>query len=255
MSPPMSDARPRTALVTGASTGIGRATALALGRAGYDLAVTDLETKWLNELTADPQLAGRKIVAIALELRSQESISAAMHQATQALGRLDLLVNNAGRPLQKAATDVTSEEWNEIIDINLKGAFFLSTAFARHCIERKRGGAVISMASTHGMTGIAGRSVYGISKGGIIRMTRMLAIEWAPLGIRVNAVAPATVLTPSREKLLSDPDARARMLARIPLGRFPTAEEVAEAVRYLGSDAAASITGQILVLDGGLTAM
>jgi NAD(P)-dependent dehydrogenase (short-subunit alcohol dehydrogenase family) len=255
MSPPMSDARPRTALVTGASTGIGRATALALGRAGYDLAVTDLETKWLNELTADPQLAGRKIVAIALELRSQESISAAMHQATQALGRLDLLVNNAGRPLQKAATDVTSEEWNEIIDTNLKGAFFLSTAFARHCIERKRGGAVISMASTHGMTGIAGRSVYGISKGGIIQMTRMLAIEWAPLGIRVNAVAPATVLTPSREKLLSDPDARARMLARIPLGRFATAEEVAEAVRYLGSDAAASITGQILVLDGGLTAM
>jgi NAD(P)-dependent dehydrogenase (short-subunit alcohol dehydrogenase family) len=251
----MSDAHPRTALVTGASTGLGRATALALSRGGYDLAVTDLETKWLGELTADPQLKGRKVVAIALELRSQESISAAMHQATQALGPIDLLVNNAGRPLQKAATDVTPDEWNEIIDVNLKGGFFLSTAFTRHCIEGKRGGAIVSMASTHGMTGIAGRSVYGISKGGIIQMTRMLAIEWAPLGIRVNAVAPATVLTPSREKLLSDPDVRARMLARIPLGRFPTAEEVADAVCYLASDAAASITGQILLLDGGLTAV
>jgi len=245
----------RTALVTGASTGLGLATALALGRSGYDLAVTDIETAWLAELLGDPELKGRKVVPIALELRSQESISRAMETATQALGAIDVLVNNAGRPLQRSATEVTWDEWNEIIDINLKGAFFLSTAFARHCIEGKRGGAVVSMASTHGMTGLAGRSVYGISKGGIIQMTRMLAIEWAPHNIRVNAVAPATVLTPSRQKILGDPEVRARMLARIPLGRFPTAEEIADAVCYLASDAAASITGQILVLDGGLTAV
>jgi NAD(P)-dependent dehydrogenase (short-subunit alcohol dehydrogenase family) len=251
----MNSERSRTALVTGASTGIGRATALALGRAGFDLAVTDLETKWLDELVADPKLAGLKVVPIALELRSEASIVQAIEQAAQTFGTIDLLVNNAGRPLQKAATEVTAAEWNDVIDINLKGAFFLSTAFARHCIEKKRGGAVVSMASTHGLTGIAGRSVYGISKGGIIQMTRMLAIEWAPLGIRVNAVAPATVLTPSRQQILSDPEARARMLARIPLGRFPTAEEVAEAVCYLASDAAASITGQVLVLDGGVTAI
>ena len=135
---------------------------------------------------------------------------------------------------------MTWAEWDDVIDINLKGSFFLSTAFARQCRNRGRGGAVVSLASTHGLTGIAGRSVYGISKGGIVQMTRMLAIEWAPLGIRVNAVAPATVLTPSREKLLSDPEARARMLARIPLGRFPTMDEIAAAVCYLASDAAAS---------------
>jgi NAD(P)-dependent dehydrogenase (short-subunit alcohol dehydrogenase family) len=245
----------RIALVTGASTGLGLATALALGRSGYDLAVTDIETAWLAELLGDPELKGRKVVPIALELRSQESISRAMETATQALGSIDVLVNNAGRPLQRPATEVTWDEWNEIIDINLKGAFFLSTAFARHCIQGKRGGAVVSMASTHGMTGLAGRSVYGISKGGIIQMTRMLAIEWAPHNIRVNAVAPATVLTPSRQKILGDPEVKARMLARIPLGRFPTAEEIADAVCYLASDAAASITGQILVLDGGLTAV
>ena len=243
----------RTAVVTGASTGIGRAIALALGRAGFDLAITDLDTKWLADLAAEPQLQGRKVVPIALELRSEDSIAQAIEQAAAAFGSIDLVVNNAGRPLSKPAIGVTWAEWNDVIDINLKGSFFLSTAFARHCIARKRGGAVVSLASTHGLTGIADRSVYGISKGGIIQMTRMLAIEWAPLGIRVNAVAPATVLTPSREKLLSDPQARARMLARIPLGRFPAADEVAEAVCYLASDAARSITGQTLVLDGGVT--
>jgi 2-deoxy-D-gluconate 3-dehydrogenase len=245
---------PRIAMVTGASTGLGRASALALARAGFDLAVTDVDKTWLADLTAEAKLAGRKVVPISLELRSEEGIARAMVQATQAFGAIDVLVNNAGRALQKPAVEVTWAEWNDVIDINLKGSFFLSTAFARHCMERKRGGAIISMASTHGLTGIAGRSVYGVSKGGIIQMTRMLAIEWAPLGIRVNAVAPATVLTPSREKMLSEPQARARMLARIPLGRFPSAEEVAAAVCYLASDAAATITGQTLVLDGGLTA-
>jgi NAD(P)-dependent dehydrogenase (short-subunit alcohol dehydrogenase family) len=243
----------RTALVTGASTGLGRATALALGGAGFDLAVTDLDTAWVADLAKEPHLQGRKVVPIALDLRSESDIARAMEQAAQAFGSIDLLVNNAGRPMQKAATDVTWDEWNDVIDINLKGGFFLSLAFARHCIEGKRGGAVVSMASTHGLTGIADRSVYGISKGGIIQMTRMLAIEWAPLGIRVNAIAPATVMTPSREKILSDPEARARMLARIPLGRFPAAEEIAEAVCYLASDAARSITGQTLALDGGVT--
>jgi NAD(P)-dependent dehydrogenase (short-subunit alcohol dehydrogenase family) len=243
----------RTALVTGASTGLGRAIALALGGAGFDLAVTDLDAAWLADLAKEPQLRGRKFAPIALDLRSETNIAQAMEQAAQAFGSIDLLVNNAGRPLQKAAVDVTWDEWNDVIDINLKGSFFLSTAFARHCSARKRGGAVVSMASTHGLTGIADRSVYGISKGGIIQMTRMLAIEWAPLGIRVNAIAPATVLTPSREKILSDPEVRARMLARIPLGRFPAAEEIAGAVCYLASDAARSITGQTLVLDGGVT--
>ena len=247
----MNDTKSRTALVTGASTGIGRATARALARAGFDLAVTDLDASWLADVAA--QAHGRKVVPIALELRSEDSIEKAVTQAAGALGAIDLLVNNAGRPLQKPAIDVTWAEWNDVIDINLKGSFFLSTAFARHCRSRERGGAVVSLASTHGLTGIAGRSVYGISKGGIIQMTRMLAIEWAPLGIRVNAIAPATVLTPSREQLLGEPEARARMLARIPLGRFPTMDEIAAAVCYLASDAAASVTGQILVLDGGLT--
>jgi 2-deoxy-D-gluconate 3-dehydrogenase len=145
-------------------------------------------------------------------------------------------------------------EWDAVMDVNLKGTYFLTTGYARRCMAAGRAGAAVMIASTHGLTGLAGRSVYGISKGGIVQMTRMLAIEWAESGIRVNAVAPATVMTPSREQMLSDPAKRAAMLARLPQRRFPTAGEVAAAVRYLGSEEAASVTGQILAVDGGLTA-
>jgi NAD(P)-dependent dehydrogenase (short-subunit alcohol dehydrogenase family) len=141
-----------------------------------------------------------------------------------------------------------------VIDTNLKGAFFLSQLFGRRCIERKRPGAIVSMASTHGMIGIPERLVYGVSKAGLIQMTRMLAIEWAAKNIRVNAIAPTTVLTESRQQMLSDPKVRADMLSRIPTGRFATPEEIAAAVVYLASPGAASVTGHTLMVDGGLTA-
>jgi NAD(P)-dependent dehydrogenase (short-subunit alcohol dehydrogenase family) len=242
-----------TALVTGTSTGIGRAIALALARAGYDLAVTEVETEPLRDLLDHPDLRERKVVPVALDLASPESIARAFDEAVAALSRIDLLVNNAGRALIKPATEVTRAEWDALIGVNLTGTFFLTQQFGRHAIAR-RSGCVVTIASTHGMTGIAGRSVYGIAKAGLIQMTRMLAIEWAPHNIRANAVAPATVLTPSRADMLSDPQARARMLARIPSGRFVTPEEVAAAVVYLASPEAASITGQVLAIDGGLTA-
>jgi NAD(P)-dependent dehydrogenase (short-subunit alcohol dehydrogenase family) len=256
----MSDASPRTALVTGASTGIGRAIALALGRAGYDLAVTDLDAAWLSEVAADPQIAGRKVVPIALELRSESSIAQAVEQAADKLGVLDLLVNNAGRALQQPATDVTWAEWNDVIDINLKGSFFLSTAFARHCIARKRSGVVVSMASTHGLTGLAGRSVYGISKGGIIQMTRMLAIEWAPHGIRVNAIAPGVIDTPmwqhvdalfARHEHLAIGEKKIQVGKAVPLGYMGTPSDIAGAAVFLASDEASYVTAQTLNVDGG----
>jgi NAD(P)-dependent dehydrogenase (short-subunit alcohol dehydrogenase family) len=246
--------QPRTALVTGTSAGLGRAIAVALAREGYDLALTELSTDALKDTLADPAVANRKAVPIALDLRSQDSIKAAFEKATGALGGIDVLVNNAGRALLKPVVDVTDAEWDDVIDTNLKGAFFLSQQFGRDCIAKGRPGAIVSMASTHGMTGIAGRSVYGISKAGLIQMTRMLAIEWAPHNIRVNAIAPTTVMTESRQQLLSDPKARANALSRIPSGRFATPEEVAAAVVYLASPAAGSVTGHTLAVDGGLTA-
>ena len=247
-------ARTSTAFVTGTSTGLGQVIALALARAGYDLALTDLDTGMLAETLRHPDFVGRKVVPLALDLRVPDGIAAAFDAAVAQLGAIDLLVNNAGRALIRPVVDVTLAEWDDVIDTNLRGTFFLSQRFGRHCIDTKRGGAIVTIASTHGMTGIAGRAVYGIAKAGLIQMTRMLAIEWAGHGIRANAVAPATVLTPSRAEMLSDPAARERMLARIPSGRFVTPEEVAAAVVYLASAAAASVTGQVLAVDGGLTA-
>jgi NAD(P)-dependent dehydrogenase (short-subunit alcohol dehydrogenase family) len=243
-----------TALVTGTSTGIGKVTALALARAGYDLAVTEIDIDRLHDLLAHPDLRGRKVTPIALDLASQASIEAAFAGAAAALGRIDVLVNNAGRTLIKPVAEVTRADWDALIAVNLTGTFFLTQQFGRHAMAHGNGGAVVTIASTHGLTGIAGRAVYGIAKAGLIQMTRMLAIEWAPHGIRANAVAPATVLTPSRADMLSDPVARARMLARIPSGRFVTPDEVAAAVVYLAGSDAASITGQVLAVDGGLTA-
>jgi NAD(P)-dependent dehydrogenase (short-subunit alcohol dehydrogenase family) len=244
----------RIAFVTGASTGLGYAIACALARDGYDLAVADLDIAMFDALLRDPVVRDRKVVPIKLDLRIEDEITQAMAAAIDAFGGIDVLVNNAGRTLIKPAVDVTWAEWDDVVDINLKGAYFLANKFAAHCIARKHAGAIVNIASTHGLTGLAGRSVYGISKGGLVQMTRMLAIEWANHDIRVNAIAPATALTPSRQKLL-DSAARERMLARIPSGRFITPEEIAAAVCFLASPAAGSITGQTLAVDGGLTAI
>lgn len=242
-----------TAFVTGAATGLGYVIACALARAGYDLAVSSHEVGRLDGLLRDPAVQNRKVVPVQLDLRAEADITRAFGAGVDAFGDIDVLVNNSGRALVKPAVDVAWADWDDVIAINLKGAYFLSQKFAAHCIAHNRPGCIVNIASTHGLTGFAGRSVYGISKGGLIQMARMLAIEWAGHNIRVNAIAPATALTPSRQKAF-DPQTRERMLERIPLGRFITPEEVAAAVCFLASPGAASITGQTLVLDGGLTA-
>ncbi|HCP00444.1 MAG: 2-deoxy-D-gluconate 3-dehydrogenase [Alphaproteobacteria bacterium] len=248
----MSNGR-KSALVTGASTGLGRETALTLARAGYNVALADREIGLLDEVMAHPDLAGITAMPVEFELLSEASIRDGMAAAIDGLGGLDTLVNNAGRTLLAQAVNVTWEEWDSVMGINLKGAYFAAARLAEHCITKGKPGSVTNIASTHGLTGLAGRSVYGISKGGLIQMARMLAIEWSNSGIRVNAVAPGTVLTDSRKKLLEDPDLRARMQARIPTGDFPQAQEIADAVLFL-ANAGPSLTGQVIAVDGGLTA-
>ncbi len=243
------------AMVTGASFGIGAAVAAGLAEDGYDLALCDINAATLADSAAQAQKAGARVAAIALDLRVQGSIDAAMAAATGAFGDIDALVNNAGVPLPAAVLDVTRADWEKIMSVNLTGTFFMTQAMGRHLIETKRPGTIVSVASAHGFVGSAGQAPYGISKAAIIHMTRMLAIEWAEHGIRVNAVAPGKIETNSPARLASqaDPEKRARMLARIPAGRFGSAEEVAGLIRYLLTPAASYITGQTVVLDGGVT--
>jgi len=247
-------ARP-VALVTGASYGIGAAAAIGLAEDGFDVAVTDLRVADLVDTVGGIAAADARGVAIALDIRSQDSIERAFGVAIEALGTIDVLVNNAGVPsLGKSAVDVTRAEWDAIIAVNLTGTFFMAQHMGRYLIGARRPGAIIGVASTHGLVGLSGASAYGIAKAGIIHMARTLAIEWAEHGIRVNAVAPGTTETKTRALRLSSPDYRKHMLGRIPAGRFGTAEEMAGAIRYLASPQAAYVTGQTLVLDGGLTA-
>jgi NAD(P)-dependent dehydrogenase (short-subunit alcohol dehydrogenase family) len=242
------------AFVTGASQGIGAAVALGLARDGFDVAVSSTRADKLAAVLAGLAGAGAKAAPVALDLRSQASIENAMSEVVSTFGQVDLLVNNAAVPLKKPALDVTPAEWEAVIDTDLTGTFFMTQQMGRHLVKTGRPGSIISIASTHGLVALQGRSIYGIAKAGVMQMTRMLAIEWAEHGIRVNAIAPGRVDTPSRAASLAEPGFEQAALARIPLKRFGTVDDVAGAVSYLASPQASYITGQTLVLDGGLTA-
>ncbi len=244
----------RTALVTGASYGIGAAIAEVLARDGYDVAVTELKTDALTETLGKITTHGARGHAVALDTRSQDSVEACMHEVIKTFVQVDLLVNNAGVLSRKAVVDITRAEWQAVMDVNLTGTFFMSQQMGRHLIATKRKGGIISIASTHGVVGIANTSAYGISKAGISHMTRMLAIEWAEHGIRVHAIAPGTTETPSRKASFdADPKRRQTLIERIPFKRFCTEADVASAASYLASLAADYVTGQTLLVDGGLT--
>jgi NAD(P)-dependent dehydrogenase (short-subunit alcohol dehydrogenase family) len=244
----------KTALVTGASYGVGAATALALARDGFDVALSATRVENLAGTLAELAPLGVRTLPLALDLRSAVSIENAMAQIVQAFGGVDVLVNNAGANVRKLAVEVTAAEWREVMEVNVTGTFLLTQQVGRHLIGGGRGGAIVNVASTHGLIGAPERSTYGISKGAIIQMTRMLAIEWAAHGIRVNAVAPGRLDTASPSRAGADAKYMEAMLARIPMHRLATAEEVAGAIAYLASPQAQSVTGQVLVLDGGLTA-
>jgi NAD(P)-dependent dehydrogenase (short-subunit alcohol dehydrogenase family) len=245
----------RVAFVTGASFGIGAATALALAREGYELAISATRAENVAATAAQIEALGVGVAAVAIDLRAPDNIGNAYARVLDRFGRIDVLVNNAGVPLHKAALDITPDEWDNVMRTNVNGTFVMSQFMARHLIEQQRGGCIINIGSTHGLIGFPGRVAYGVSKAAIQHMTRMLAIEWAPHGIRVNAVAPGRVESnsPARVETAKDPRYIEAARARIPLGRFCSVADVTQAVRYLASEQASYITGHTLVLDGGLT--
>ena len=246
----------KVALVTGASYGVGAATALALARDGFDVVVTATRLSNLDATLAAVRAAGRNVIGVELDLRAQSSIEKTAAAATEAFGRIDVLVNNASVNLRSNAIETARDEFEDVLLTNVTGTFFLTQQIGRYLVARHAPGRIITIASAHALVGAAERSAYGISKAALLQMTRMLAIEWADYGITVNAVAPGRLDTPSpsRAGTGSNKDYMEAMLKRIPLHRLATAEEVAAAVVFLAGPAAAAMTGQTIVIDGGLTA-
>lgn len=250
---PSFDLTGRAALVTGASRGIGRAIAHAFAAAGARVALASRKQEGLDAVAAEIAEAGGEAVAIACHTGHRAEVEAMAARVGEAFGGLDVVVNNAAtNPHFGPLLGAEEGHWDKTFEVNVKGYFHLAQA-AVPSMRRRGGGAIVNVASIAGTVPHRGLGVYSVSKAAVIMLTKVLASELAADGIRVNAVAPGRVDTPSRAGSLAEPGYRDAALGRIPLHRFGAAEEVAGAVSYLVSPAASYITGQTLVLDGGLT--
>lgn len=238
----------KKALVTGAARGLGKAIADGLAESGATVYGTSRDAESARLIT---ERYGTP--AFPVDITEPTQILHFADDLMQESGGIDLLVNNAGVNVPKPALELTVEDWDTVFDTNLRGSFFLTTALARHWIENGTQGAIVNVASQAGIVGIEERAAYGTSKAGLIHLTKILALEWAQAGIRVNAVAPTFVRTELTASTLSRPDWAAELLSRIPIGRFGEPEDIAGAVAFLLSDAASLITGHTLAIDGGYT--
>jgi NAD(P)-dependent dehydrogenase (short-subunit alcohol dehydrogenase family) len=239
----------RRAIVTGASRGIGAAVAVGLARFGADVAICARELAALDGCRQQIEATGRKAVPFALDVRRAGAIEPAIEQAATALGGLDILINNAGIEQVSPSLQVDEALWDKIVDTNLKGAFFCAQAAAR----RMAAGAIVNVCSLTSGVGVPTAVPYGSSKSGLLGMTRALAAEWAP-SIRVNAIAPGYFRTELTEVFYQDPTWCAKMLEKIPAGRFGALDDLVGATVFLCSDAARYVTGQLLYIDGGYMA-
>lgn len=252
-APALFDLSGQKALVTGASRGIGAGLALALAGAGADVAVTARKSESLAATVEAISSLGRKAVPVALDIRDVSRIEAATAVAATALGGLTILVNNAGVEEVKPSLDVTEALWDNILDTNLKGAFFCAQAAARRMITNG-GGAIINLCSLTSEVGIPTAVPYGSSKSGLLGMTRALAAEWAELSIRVNAIAPGYFRTAMTEVFYQDPAWQSAMRAKIPMRRFGELSDLDGVAVFLASSASAYVTGQCFAIDGGFLA-
>jgi NAD(P)-dependent dehydrogenase (short-subunit alcohol dehydrogenase family) len=253
MTNPSFSLRGRKALVTGASRGIGESLAVGLAEAGADVAVAARESSALAATAAAITGAGRKSVAIAIDVRDPAVIRAGVEKAAQALGGLDILVNNAGVEEVRDSLAVDEALWDRIVDTNLKGAFFCAQAAAR-VMTAAKGGTIVNLCSLTSEVGVPTAVPYGSSKSGLLGMTRALAAEWAAKGIRVNGIGPGYFRTELTEVFYRNAEWQQVMLAKIPLRRFGRLDDLIGAAVFLCSDAAAYITGQCLYIDGGYLA-
>jgi len=242
----------KTALVTGASRGLGRAFALTLARAGADIAITSRTLASLDDTRKAIEALGRRCLPIMLDVRAEASIQAAVKAVHVHFDRLDILVNNAGCNIRKPALDVTWEDWNTILDTNLRGPFFVAQAVARH-MTGQGGGRIINIGSVTSVAGCAGLGPYGASRGGIKQLTMSLAADWGPRGVTVNCLAPGWFKTAQNAVMYEDAGWVGYLSEKIPLRRPGSIDDLDGALVFLASEAGRYVTGQTLLVDGGIS--
>jgi NAD(P)-dependent dehydrogenase (short-subunit alcohol dehydrogenase family) len=249
---PRFDLTGKIALVTGAARGLGAAAALALAQAGADVALGLRDGHSAGPLVDAIASLGRRALPLQMDITRREQIDAAVSEAESSFGRIDILVNNAGIGPPNPIDRVTEEDFDQTVAVNLKGTFFVSQAVGRLMVKN-RGGRIINLSSQAGFVALPNESVYCMTKAAIAHLTKCLAVEWAPYGITVNAIAPTFIRTPGTVKWLADDAFRTELLARIPLGRVGEPADVTGAIVFLASPAASLITGATLMIDGGFT--
>jgi len=248
----MFDLTGKGAVITGAASGIGRAIALGFARAGAHLMVTDVNAQGLEETLREIQAQGRRAGSFVADVTDGEAVDSLMNAARDFLGSVDVLVNSAGLNIRKPALELSLEEYQYILQVNLVGVFRCCRAAGRIMVEQRRG-SIINLSSIMGHVAMYNISAYASSKGGVSQLTRALAIEWAPYNVRVNAICPGYVRTPLTRAIQEDPQFVAFVEGRTPLGRLAEPQEIVGPAIFLASDASRYVTGTSLFVDGGWT--
>jgi NAD(P)-dependent dehydrogenase (short-subunit alcohol dehydrogenase family) len=247
----------KVALVTGGSRGIGEATALALARAGADVAVSSRKLPDLERVAEQVRALGRRALAIEAHAGRMDQLAMQVERVTHALGRIDVLVNNAGTSFNAPAIDMDEKAWDSVMNLDLKGLFFLSQAAARAMRAQGGGGSIVNIASISGIRPQVPTAHYSIAKAGVVMATKAMAVEWAEFGIRVNCIAPGAIETKLFNAIFSVmPEEQGRRVknataARLPLKRVGEPREIADACVFLASNASSYVTGETLAVDGG----
>ncbi len=242
----------KVAIVTGTSRGLGQYLGRALARAGADLVITSREVSALQGFKSEIEVLGRRALALPLDVRNYDSIQKMVEQAVAHYGKIDILVNNAGCNVRKPALEVTWDDWNLVLDTNLRGTFFVAQAVARDMIPRKYG-RIINIGSVTSVAGYAGLGPYGASRGGVKQLTMSLADDWGPHGITVNCLAPGWFKTAQNAVMYENKEWVEYLKDRIPLKRPGQPHDLDGAVVFLASDASEYVTGQTLLVDGGIS--
>ncbi len=244
----------QVAIVTGGSNGIGRAVVQRFCEEGASCVIVDIDQEKSQQYVRELEERGYRASAVLVDVSKVLAIREAVQTVLQQFGRIDILVNCAGVNVRKPAIEYTEEDWNFMVDINLKGTFFFCLEVGKHMIARGGGGVIVNLASLQSEEVLPERAIYAATKGGVRQLTKAFAVEWAKYGIRVNAVSPAFIKTPMVEKVLADPKWYNLIVSRTPLGRPGTPEEVAELILFLASPRSSYITGANIPIDGGWTA-